>query len=239
MTGTLVNVLLIIVGSIIGLLFRRKLKQRILDGLMSVMGIAVLVIGVTGAVKTGDMLCMIVSLAIGTFVGEGLNIEKRLESAGNAMHKLFSRFNTSSTDNRFTEGFVSATVLFCVGAMAVMGSLEAGVSHDYTILFSKGIIDGVTSIAFAAALGIGVIFSAVSVGIYQGAITLLAVWVAPYLSQTAVAEMSAAGSVVIIGIAINMLGLGKKKLNVGNMLPSVFIPLAYIPLVEWISGLIK
>ena len=229
MTGTLVNVLLIVAGSLVGLIFRSRIKQKMTDALISVMGLAVLVTGISGAVKTNDLLCMIVSLALGTFAGECLNIEAKLERFGGFLHKIFKRFDKKN-ESRFTEGFVSATLLFCVGAMAVMGSLEAGINHNYGILFSKGIIDGVTSVAFAAAMGIGVMFSALTVGLYQGGLTLLSVWAAPFLSPETVLEMSAAGSVVIIGIAVNMLGLSKEKLRVGNMLPAIFIPLVYLPL---------
>ena len=236
MTGTVVNMLLVIIGSAVGLLFRGRIKQSLMDGLISVLGLAVLVIGILGAVKTEDLLCLIISLVLGTLTGECLGIEKRLDRAGNALQSIFNRF-AGKGESRFTDGFVSATILFCVGSMAIMGSLEAGVNGNYTILISKGILDGVMSVAFAAAMGIGVAFSAISVGIYQGSLTLLAVWAAPYLSQEAVTEISAAGSVVIIAIAFNILEMGRKKLRVGNMLPAVFFPLAYLPLTDWLANI--
>jgi len=236
MTGTVVNMLLVVIGSAVGLLFRGRIKQSLMDGLISVLGLAVLVIGILGAVKTEDLLCLIISLVLGTLTGECLGIEKRLDRAGNALQGIFNRF-AGKGESRFTDGFVSATILFCVGSMAIMGSLEAGVNGNYTILISKGILDGVMSVAFAAAMGVGVAFSAISVGIYQGSLTLLAVWAAPYLSQEAVTEISAAGSVVIIAIAFNILEMGRKKLRVGNMLPAVFFPLAYLPLTDWLANI--
>jgi len=234
MIGTAVNMLLILIGSAIGLLFRKKIKQSILDGLMTALGLAVLVIGVSGAIRTEDMLCLIICLALGTVFGECLKIETQLDRAGNAFQSKLKRL--IGNESNFTEGFVSATLLFCVGSMAVMGSLEAGVNNDYSILISKGMIDGATSVAFSAAMGIGVAFSAISVGIYQGSLTLLASWAAPHLTPESIREMSAVGSVIIIGIGFNMMGIGK-KLRVGNMLPAVFLPLLYVPLVQWITNM--
>jgi len=238
MTGTVVNMLLVIIGSAVGLFFRSRIRQSLMDAIISVLGLAVLVIGISGAVKTEDLLCLIICLALGTFAGECMEIEKRLDSAGDALQGIFKRF-TGKGEGRFTEGFVSASIMYCVGSMAVMGSLEAGVNGNYTILISKGIIDGVISVAFAAAMGVGVAFSALSVGIYQGSLTLLAEWAAPYLSQKTVTGISAVGSVVIIGIAVNMLELGNKRLRVGNMLPAVFLPLVYLPLADWFANFLK
>jgi len=234
MIGTAVNMLLILIGSAIGLVFRRKIKQSILDGLMTALGLAVLVIGISGAIRSEDMLCLIICLALGTVIGECLKIETQLDRAGNAFQNKLKRL--TGNESNFTEGFVSATLLFCVGSMAVMGSLEAGVNNDYSILISKGMIDGASSVAFSAAMGIGVAFSAISVGIYQGSLTLLASLAAPHLTPESIREMSAVGSVIIIGIGFNMMGIGK-KLRVGNMLPAVFLPLIYIPLVELIINM--
>ena len=235
MLGTIANVILILAGGAAGLIFKNKLNKKTADALTAAMGLAVLVIGITGAIKSEDLLCMIVSLAAGTIAGELADIEKRLDSAGNALKKLFVRLS-GKEESRFTEGFVSASLLYCVGAMAVMGSLEAGVNQNYTILISKGIIDCVISVTLAAAMGVGVLFSALTVGLYQGGLTLLAEWVAPFISQEALTEMSSAGGVVIIGIAVNMLGLTKERLRVGNMLPAAFVPLAYVPLKMLLFG---
>jgi hypothetical protein len=168
-------------------------------------------------------------------MGEALDIEGRLDGAGEFLH---AKFMKKGENSRFTEGFVTATLLFCVGSMAIMGAMEAGMNHNYTILISKGVLDGVTSISFAAAMGVGVAFSAIPMLIYQGALTLLASFAGPYLGTAVVIEMSAVGGTIIAGIAINMLGLGKGKLRVGNMLPAIFLPIAYIPLVSWLGRLL-
>ena len=132
---------------------------------------------------------------------------------------------------------MNASLLFCVGAMAITGAMEAGLTHNYEILVSKGVIDGVTSISFAAAMGIGTAFSAIPLLIYQGGITLLAGWLGPYLPEAVITEMTAAGGALIIGIAVNMLGLGRERIKVGNMLPAMFLPIAYLPLAQWLAGL--
>ncbi|MCL2708219.1 MAG: DUF554 domain-containing protein [Defluviitaleaceae bacterium] len=235
MTATIINMLLIIAGGIAGLLIKSRIRQSMTDGLLAAMGLAVLAVGLIGVVKTDDLLCLIVCLALGTFVGEILNIEKGLERFGNSLHGFMKRF-AKKEESRFTEGFVSATVLFCVGAMAIMGSLEAGINGNYTIIVSKGIIDCVVSVTFAATMGIGVLFSALTVGIYQGAITLLAGFAAPFLTETVVSEMSATGSLLIVGISVNMLRLSPVKLKIGNMLPAIFLPLAYVPIASALSG---
>jgi len=132
---------------------------------------------------------------------------------------------------------VTATLLYCVGAMAITGSIEAGLNHNYSIIVSKGVIDGVTSITFAAAMGIGVAFSIIPLFIYQGAITLLAAVVGPYLPAEVITEMSAVGGIAIMGIAVNMLNVPNLKIKVGNMLPGIFLPIIYIPIVKWLGAL--
>ncbi len=128
-------------------------------------------------------------------------------------------------------------MLYCVGAMAINGSLAAGLKGDWSIIVSKGVIDGVTSITFAATMGVGVMFSVIPLFIYQGGLTLLASVIGPYLSDALVAEMSAVGGVIIVGIAVNMLALGKERVRVGNMLPAIFLPAVYLPLAQWLGGL--
>ena len=136
------------------------------------------------------------------------------------------------------EGFVNASVLFCVGAMAINGSMEAGMNHNYDIIISKAVIDGVTSITFAAAMGVGVAFSALPILAYQGGLTLIFSLVGQGIAPEIVTEMSAVGGTIIVGIGINMLGLPKEKIRVGNMLPAIFLPLVYLPAAQWLSGLI-
>lgn len=227
--ATIINVALVLVGSLLGLLLRNRISDRIAVGVTRALGFGVLIIGVQSALKTQNVLCVILCLVAGTLLGEWLRIEDRLDGLGDLLQKKLVRQGENS---RFTEGFVSASVLFCVGSMAIMGSLEAGLNHNYAILISKGVIDGITSITFAAAMGIGVAFSAGAILLYQGGLTLLASVVGPMLSDAGVTELTAVGGAIIIGIAVNMLGLGKDKIRVGNMLPAIFLPFLYLPLAD-------
>lgn len=234
MIATVVNVALVLVGSALGLLFRRLISQKLLSVLTHALGLCVAGVGISSLVATQDMLCVIVCMVVGTVIGQGIDIEARLERGGEWLRQRVDRGNPNS---RFTESFVSASLLFCVGAMAITGSMEAGLNQNYTILFTKGVIDGVSAISFAATMGAGVAFSALPLLCYQGAITLLAGWAGPYLPQAVIVEMSAVGGALIVGIAINMLGLGREKIKVGNMLPAMFLPLIYFPLTQWIGSL--
>ncbi|NCB62905.1 MAG: DUF554 domain-containing protein [Clostridia bacterium] len=233
MYATLINAFLILVGSLLGLAFKSRISTRFTDGLTHALGLCVLGIGITSAVTTKDTLCVIICMVLGTLLGELIRIEDRLDSLGGLLQKKLLK----GGGGRFSEGFMNASVLFCVGAMAITGSLNAGLTGDGSILISKGVIDGVTSITFASAMGVGVAFSIVPLILYQGGLTLLASVVGPYLDAAVVGEMSAVGGVIIMGIAINMLGLGKSKIKVGNMLPAIFLPLAYVPVASWLGGL--
>lgn len=230
MLGVFINCILILAGSALGLLLKGKLPQRFLTVLVQALGLCVVSIGISSAIGTQDMLCVVVCLVIGTLLGEAIDIERRLDRWGEGLRTRFIK--GEGNGSTFTEGFVTASVLFCVGAMAIVGSIEAGVHQDYSILVSKSVIDGVTSVSLATALGIGVAFSALPILLYEGGITLLAVLAAGVLQEAMVTEMSAVGGCIIIGIGLNMLKLPRSPLKVGNMLPAVFLPLAYLPLAE-------
>lgn len=235
MPATLINAALVLLGSVIGLVFRDKIPARFTRLITLALGLCVLVIGIDAALDTADTLCVIVCMVVGTVLGELVDIERHMDKIG---QRLKAKLAAGGEGNsRFSEGFVSASVLYCVGAMAINGSLAAGLNGDWSIIVSKGVIDGVTSISFAAAMGVGVAFSVIPLVLYQGGLTLLAGAVGPYLSPELVAEMSAVGGLLIIGIAVNMLGLGREKIKVGNMLPAVFLPAAYLPLRELLAGL--
>lgn len=233
MGATFINVALILIGSVIGLLFRGKIPQKLTRAITCALGLCVLLIGVDAALETNNTLCVIVCMVIGTLLGEWIDIEGKMDRVGEA---LKAKVATKGENARFSEGFVNAAVLYCVGAMAINGSLAAGLKGDWSIIVSKGVIDGVTSITFAATMGIGVMFSVIPLLIYQGGLTLLASVIGPYLSPELVAEMSAVGGVIIIGISVNMLALGKEKVRVGNMLPAIFLPAVYLPLAHWLGG---
>ena len=232
MIAQVVNAVAIVIGALLGNRLRGGISERFRSILMQAMALAVMLIGITGAVKTTDALIVVVSLAIGALVGEGINIEKRLEQAGDAL-----KSRVKGAEASFTQGFVSASLIFCVGAMAIVGSLDAGLRGEYSTILTKSLIDGITAAMLASTLGIGVIFSAVAVFVYQGAITLLAGLLQPLLTDAIITEMSAVGGLLIFAIGMNMQGI--TKVRVGNLLPAIFVPLAYIPLVNWIMTLIK
>ena len=220
MIAVIVNTVAILVGGFLGLLFGNKIKQDYSKTIMCGLGICTMVIGITGAITTENILLVILCLVIGTILGEWLNIEKRLDRAGEWLKRRVAK----NGGGRFTEGFVTASLLFCVGSMAVMGSLDAGIRGDYSTIFTKSILDGVMSVTFAATMGVGVLFSALSIFVYQGALTLLAGLVEPLLSVEAIGEMSAVGGILLIGTGINILGLTKERIRVGNMLPALLFP---------------
>lgn len=227
MPATWINVLLILLGGGLGLAFKNLISDRLMSILTHALGLCVLCIGIGSATGTQDMLCVIVCMVAGTVMGHAIDIKRRLEGTGDFLR---ARLIRGKGGGRFTEGFVSASLLFCVGAMAITGSIDAGLNHDYGTIVSKGVIDGVTSISFAAAMGAGVLFSVIPLLLYQGSITLLAGWIGPYLPAAVITEMTAVGGVLIIAIGVNMLELGREKIKVGNMLPAIFLPIAYLPL---------
>ena len=235
MIATVINVVLVLLGSILGLLFKNRISPRFASGITFALGLCTMGIGITGMIGTADTLCVIVCMVIGTLLGEAINIEGRMDGVGGLLQRRLLRKEGNS---RFVEGFVTASVLFCVGAMAINGSMEAGMNGNYDILISKSVMDGVTAITFSAAMGIGVAFSALPILVYEGGMTLIFGLVGQQIDPAIVNEMSAVGGTIIVGIGINMLGLPKEKLRVGNMLPAIFLPLAYIPIWDWLAGVL-
>jgi len=218
--GTLVNTLAIICGSLAGLLLRGGAPERYMATVMQAISLAVILIGLKGAIGTQDILLVIFSLAIGSVIGEMLRIEERLEQFGNRLEQRFSKGGGG-----FSRGFVAASLLFCVGSMAIVGSLESGLTGDHQTLYAKSVLDGVAAVVFSSTFGVGVIFSSVSVFCYQGLITLGAAAIKPFLVPSVVAQMSSVGGLLIMAIGFNLLEI--RRIKVGNMLPAVFIPLLY------------
>lgn len=235
MLATVINVALVLLGSALGLAFKNRISPRFASILTCALGLCVLGIGISGMIGTADTLCVIVCMVAGTLLGEALNIEKRMDGLGDLLRRRLIRGEGNS---RFAEGFVNASVLFCVGAMAINGSMQAGMLGRYDVLISKGVIDGVTAITFAAAMGVGVAFSAVPLFLYQGGLTLIFALAGQGMDPAVVTEMNAVGGTIIVGIALNMLGLPREKIRVGNMLPAIFLPIGYIPLANLLSGII-
>ncbi len=223
--GTLINTVAILAGTALGLLLRKGIPERMRETVMQGLALCVVLIGVSGAIKTGDTMCVIVSMVVGGLLGSAVNIEHRLDQLGAfAERKLLHGRN----DSTFAKGFVTASLVYCVGAMAIVGSMDSGLRGDHSTLIAKAALDGVSAIFFASTLGAGVGLSALAVLVYQGAIALLATWIAPILTDPIINEMSAVGSLLIIGIGLNM--LYDKHLSVGNLLPAIFVPMAYVPL---------
>jgi len=218
--GTIVNTFSILAGSLIGMLLRGGIPERYSQTIMQAIGLAVVLIGLKTALETNAILVVILSLAIGSILGELLKIEDRLEQMGNWIG------NRLSGDNKgIIKGFVSASLLFCVGAMAIVGAMESGLTGNHQTLFAKSVLDGIASVLLASTLGIGVLFSAVAVFVYQGLITLTASFLKPFLLPGVVSQISAVGGLLIVAIGLGLLEI--KKIKIGNMLPAIFMPLVY------------
>lgn len=223
MLGTIVNSVAVIVGCLVGLIVKGRLTEKISTTIMNGLALCTLYIGISGALKGENTLIMIISVAIGALIGEIIDIDKWLNKLGYYLESKFKKENGSSIS--IAEGFITSSLLFCVGAMAIVGSLESGLKGNHDTLFTKSILDGISSIIFASSLGIGVMFSAVSVFIYQGVITLGAGLLSGVLSTTVIANMSAVGGLLIVGLAFNMLGISKIK--IANLLPAIFLPILF------------
>ena len=233
MVGVIINVAAVLAGGTLGLLLGGRVPQRLRETIMQGLALCILLIGAQGALETANVLAVIVCMVAVGLLGETLDIEKRLESLGALAERKFAH---GGQNGRFAQGFITASLLFCVGAMAVVGSLNAGLTGDNSTLIAKAALDLVTAVFFAAALGPGVLLAAAAVLVYQGAIALMAGWLAPVLTDAIVTEMSAVGGLLIMGLSFNMLGMA--KIRVGNLLPAIFLPILYFPIANWIGGLL-
>lgn len=222
MLGTVINTIAVLLGATIGLVIKKGFSEKLADALMKGLGLCTLYLGISGSLKGENALILILSVVAGTLIGHGLDLEGKVNHLGIRLENRFNRNENAKVS--IAEGFVTASLLFCVGAMTIVGSLEAGLTNDYSMLLNKSVLDFVSSIIFASTLGVGVVFSAAFVFLFQGAITLFAQWMSPLLSSdTVINEMTCVGSVLIIGLALNMLGL--TKLKIMNYLPAVFVPI--------------
>ena len=236
MVAVLVNVATVLLGSTVGLLFRNKINEKFTKAVISALALVTILIGLSSALGTADILCVIICMALGTIIGELIRIDDGIDGAGDFIKKKLLK--GKSAENRFTEGFVTACIVFCVGSMTIMGSFEAGINGNNSIIYAKSALDFVSSMMFAAAMGFGVPFAALFVLVFQGALTLLAGVLAPFLSAAVVTELSAVGGVILFGMGVNMLELSPRRIKVANMLPAIFLPIAYIPLSNWIATLL-
>ena len=220
MLGTIVNSLAVIVGGLIGILFKNVIPEKISDALLKASGLAVITVGIKLSLVGENLTLLIMSIIIGTGIGEFINIEGRLDNLGALVESKMK-----NKQSNVTLGFVTCTLIYCVGSMAIVGSIQSGLTGNHEILFSKALLDGIMSISMAVSMGVGVIFSSVSIFIYQGIITVLAQFMQSLLSDVVVTEMTAIGGTLIMAIGLNFLEI--KRIKVGNMLPAVFLPIIY------------
>jgi len=215
-TGTIINAAAVIAGGLLGTYIVKGIPEKIKGTVIQGIGLSVTYIGLKTAWETKNPLILIISLALGGAIGELLHIEEGLESLGRNLEKKFSY-----GDGSFSKGFITATLVYCVGAMAIMGSLEDGLTGRYDILLAKSALDGITAIIFSSTMGLGVAFSALPLLLYQGTITLLAQQLKPLLTTNVVAEMTAAGGLLILGIGLNL--LQATKIRIAALLPAILI----------------
>ncbi|MBR2860921.1 MAG: DUF554 domain-containing protein [Clostridia bacterium] len=236
MLGVIVNVITVIIGSLIGLLFKKGIPERVSKAAMIGLGACTLYIGISGSLKGESTLILIASVVLGAITGTLINIDGAINKLA---EKVESKFKKENAGVSVAEGIVTATLLFCVGAMTVTGSIQAGLTGDNSILLTKAMLDLVSSMMLASSLGIGVLLSSVAVFVIQGGLVLLSGVLAPLLSTGAVNEMTCAGSILIIMIGINLMGIAKIK--VADFLPAIiFAPIIYnlVPLFEKLWSLI-
>lgn len=230
--GSVVNAVVIILGALLGILIKGKLSERFKSIVMQALGLSVIIIGLSGTLsaifrvvsdgtlENKDIMFMIICLVVGSIIGEAIDVEQKLNRFAE-----FIQNKLPGSGGNFSVGFVTATLLFCVGAMAIVGSLEEGLTGKVDTLYAKSILDCTSSIIFSATMGIGVLFSAVPVLLYQGSITLLAGTLKPLLTPDVISQMSLVGNVLILGIGLNILEI--RTIKVANMLPAVFLPIIY------------
>ena len=239
MIGTLINFFAILLGTAVGLLLRKGVPDRLRDTVVQGQGLCVVLVGLfstfgtddAGTLVRADLTCVIVCMVVGSLIGAWIDIEKRLNDLGAAIER---RFVPDASEGSIAKGFVTASLVFCVGAMAIVGPMNSGLRGDHSTLISKSILDGVFSIFFTSSLGIGVGLSAFAVLVYQGIFALLAAWIEPFLTAEMITQISAVGGLLIIGIGLNMI-YDKHRIPVGNMLPAIFMPMAYLPIVGLFS----
>ncbi len=220
MLGTIVNAGAIILGSLLGCIFKNFIPEKYAESLLKGVALAVIIIGIKLGLQGENLILLVISILVGTLIGEMLGIENRLDKLGEKLENKFFNSNTG-----LAKGFVTCTLIYCIGSMAIVGSIQSGLTGNHEILYTKSVLDGITAITMASTLGIGVLLSSVSVFIYQGTITLLAGVLKSILTEVTVNEMTAVGGVLIMAIGLNFLDI--KRIKVGNMLPAVFIPIIY------------
>lgn len=221
MLGVIVNTITVLIGSTVGLICKRAVPERITKAIMLAIGLCTVYIGISGTLEGENTLVLILSMVFGTAVGTAIDLDRRITQLGELVNRKFKRAHGGVS---LTEGFVTASLLFCVGAMTIVGSLNAGLRGDNEMLFTKSLLDLISSCMLSVSLGMGVMCAAAFVFVFQGALVLLAQFLAPILSPAAIAEITCAGSLMILALGLNLIGL--TKLKVANFLPAlIFAPL--------------
>lgn len=237
LTGTIVNALAVLAGSAAGMLLTwlagrfstilpagsARLGERLQTIIMQGVALCVLFLGISGSLKGRNSLITILAMVSGSIIGELLDLDRRMQSLGGWVQKKTRRLAVNGGSASVSEGFVTASLLFCVGAMSIVGALQDGLVGDHSTLFAKSLLDGISSIVFGASLGLGVAFSAAAVLIYQGLIAVLASFLSPFLGEAVIAEMTCVGSLLIVALSLNMLNL--TKIKVMNLVPAIFLPI--------------
>jgi uncharacterized protein len=229
MIATIINAVAVVVGSIIGLLLNRRISERLKEIVYNGIGVISLVIGFSMALQMQRVLYLALSIVIGGLLGTWWGVEKGVLRFGEF---LKGRFQKQGSQGEFAYGFLTASVLFCVGAMSIVGSFQAGVDGNYELILTKSVMDGTMAILLTAAMGIGVAFSAIFVLVYQGALTLLAVWLRPFVSELMLSELSAVGGAMIVMIGISMLDL--KRIRTADYVPALLVVIVFVLLDPWI-----
>lgn len=253
MLAVFVNCGAIIVGSLIGVLFSRKIPQKITDAIQLACGGVTFVMGVQMAFKYQNVVYLALALILGGILGTVLDIDKKILKVGKWLGQVFHQdsgyadqkvkesskeeFSAGHPQKNFAYAFLNASVLFCVGAMAIVGSFQAGINHDYSTIFLKSILDGFIAIGFGAAMGIGTAFSAMAIFIYQGALTLLSIVIQPYVTEQMISELTGSGGTLIVFIGFNLMGI--KKIKTANYLPAVLFSVLFVLAEPFVKGILK
>jgi len=234
MTGTLINIATVIIGGTLGCLLGSRLPERVRQTVVTGLGLFTLAYGISMFIKTQNAIVVVLSLLIGIVLGEWWNIEKGLNNLGAWLEVKVLNSTDESSQKRFIKGFLTASLLFCVGPMAILGSVQDGLTGDYQLLVVKSILDGFASLAFAASMGVGVLFSIIPVFLYQGGITLLAVQAQSFFTEAMITEMSAVGGVILLAIGIGGL-LELRPIRTANFLPALVLAPLFVALLAWLG----
>ena len=240
MTGTILNVFTVLIGTALGVLLGGRLPEKLKQTVVAGLGLFTFAIGIQMFLKTGNALVVLGSLVVGALLGEWWKIEEGLAAVGAWLEARFNKGGAEQaqgSQERFVRGFLTASLLFCVGPMTILGAIQDGMTGDFQLLAIKSVLDGFAALAFSSSLGIGVGFSALTVLIYQGGISLLAEQVKSVMSDTMMAEMTATGGVILLGLALSSL-LEVRKIRTGSFLPALVVAPLLVALIAWIGPLL-